>query len=151
MPTLLQLATRSVCGSNRCLPAGLVHRLGVRQPTMEPDWPGPIPGSDPAGPGGPTGTSLEGSAALLGMLTGHPRLLDQGAQVMLHPDPTTLIPQLAVWPISGNSTEARSFQRKQPPSCSNPGGPRLISLTTHSSGNGIAGVVNGVQIQFQAL
>ena len=89
--------------------------------------------------------------ALLGMLTGHPRLLDQGAQVMLHPDPTTLIPQLAVWPISGDSTEARSFQRKQPPSCSNPGGPRPISLTTHSSGNGIAGVVNGVQIQFQAL
>ena len=69
---------------------------------------------------------------------------------MLHPEPTTLIPQLAVWPISGNSTEARSFQRKQPPSCSNPGGPRLISLTTHSSGNGIAGVVNGVQIQLVA-
>ena len=33
---------------------------------------------------------------------------------MLHPDLTTLIPQLAVWPISGNSTEARSIQKKQP-------------------------------------
>ena len=45
-------------------------------------------------------------------------------------------------------TETKSFRRKLPYSCSSPGG---LSLTTHSLASGIAGVVQEVQIPFQAL
>ena len=70
---------------------------------------------------------------------------------MLNRDPEDLILQLAMWLISGRDTETKSFQRQLPHSCSSPGGLRQTSLTTHSLASGIAGVVEGVQIPFQAL
>ena len=87
---------------------------------------------------------------LLEMIIAYPCLIKH-KQVMLNAEPQTLAPQLAVWHISGKDIESRSFRRKLPLSCSNPGGLRQISLTTHSSGNGIAGVVHGVQIPFHVL
>ena len=77
---------------------------------------------------------------LLQMLIAVPRLISHD-QVMLYRDPEDLLPQLAVWHISGRDTETRSFQRKLPHSCSNHGTLRPISLTTHSLASGIAGVV----------
>ena len=48
-------------------------------------------------------------------------------------------------------TEARTFRKRLPFSCSNHGGQKPTSVTTHSLGGGIAGVIEGVQIPFRAL
>ena len=88
---------------------------------------------------------------LMGMLVDYPRLLPRDSQVMINPDPSILTPQLVVWRISGIDTEAISFRRKLWNSCSTPGEQRLTSLTTHSLGNGIAGVISKVLIPFQDL
>ena len=85
---------------------------------------------------------------LLGMLVDYPRLLPRDSQVMINPDPSILTPQLAVWRFSRIDTNAVSFRRKLWSSCSTPGEQRL---TTHSLGNGIAGVINNVLILFQDL
>lgn len=55
--------------------------------------------------------------------------------------------QLAVCPISGKSL---AFQKLQD-CCWPPGGPNQINPTTHTSDNGLAGMLNKVQIPFQAL
>ena len=86
---------------------------------------------------------------LLEMLVDFPRRIPQHVQVTNNQLVT--IPQLAVWPISGKSTEVRSFRRRLAPSCSAHGGPKLTSLTTHSLESGIAGVIGGIQIPFQVL
>ena len=86
-------------------------------------------------------------ALLLSMLVDWPRPLPQQS-ISPHLD---INPQLAVWSISGNASAVKAFQVKlQNWSCSH-GGPRRINLTTHSSGNGVVGVLNGVQIHFQDL
>ena len=157
VPSLFQLATRSLCNSDRHLsacriawsqgisfanpPWGLIGRVlsqarsqNARLVLLAPVWK-----SQPWYP------------VLLGMLVDYLRLLPRDSQVMINPDPSTLTPQLAVWRISGIDTEAISFRRKLWSSCSTPGEQRLTSLTTHSLGNGIAGVINKVLIPFQDL
>ena len=62
VPSLLQLAARSLCSSNRCIPPGLVPQQGLCEPTMVSDRQSPITGSSPAGPGDTSGTSLEDAA-----------------------------------------------------------------------------------------
>ena len=62
-----------------------------------------------------------------------------------------LSPPLAVWPISGNATRVKTFQKKLPISSSLPGGINPHSHMTHSARNGSAGVLNGVVIPFQDL
>ena len=56
VPTLFQLAARSLCRGHRCIPAGLVIGEGLCQPTMESGGEGsgtcPVPAS-PSGAGGP--------------------------------------------------------------------------------------------------
>ena len=61
------------------------------------------------------------------------------------------MPKLAVWHISGIDTEARTFHKRLPLSCSSHGGQKPTSLTTHSLGGSLAGVIEGVQIPFRAL
>ena len=61
---------------------------------------------------------------LLQMLIAIPRLINHN-QIMLYRDPEDLVPQLAVWHISGRDFETKSFRRKLPHSCSSPGGVRL--------------------------
>ena len=87
---------------------------------------------------------------LLQMLVAIPRLINHH-QTMLNRGPEDFVPQLAVWHISGRDIETKSFRRKLLPSCSSHGELRPTSLTTHSLASGIAGVVQGVQIPFQAL
>ena len=70
---------------------------------------------------------------------------------MLNRDLEDLVPQLAMWHISRKNIKTKSFRRKLPHSCSSPGGLRLTSLTTQYLASGIAGVVEGVRIPFQAL
>ena len=78
---------------------------------------------------------------LLGMLGDYPRLLGQMPPIVTRQVQPMIVPQLAVWPISGKSTETKSFQMKLPLLCLNQDESRQISLTTHSSANGIAGVI----------
>ena len=59
VPSLFQLAARSLCSSNRCLSAGLVSDTRVCQPTLEYDRKGPVPGADATGTHYSGGTSLE--------------------------------------------------------------------------------------------
>ena len=87
---------------------------------------------------------------LLTLLTECPYLINVDIPAV-YQEQSTLNPQLAVWNISGRDTETRSFQRKLPHSCSNHGEKRPISLTTHSLGDGIAGVVSGKLIPFRVL
>ena len=78
---------------------------------------------------------------LLSMAVGCPYLVKEDMEIMLNQDRAPMIQtQLAVWNISGRDTETKSFRRRLPLSCSNHGGKRPISLTTHSSADGIAGV-----------
>ena len=58
MPTLLQLAARSLCSSNRRIPPGLDTDEGFRQPSMGSDRPDPTC-SNPTGQDSATGPSLE--------------------------------------------------------------------------------------------
>ena len=59
VPSLFQLAARSICSGNRCLPAGLVSDTGLCQPALEYDRTGPIPGPSTAGVHCSRGTSVE--------------------------------------------------------------------------------------------
>ena len=88
---------------------------------------------------------------LLGMLVDYPRLLGQMPPIVTRQVQPMIVPQLAVWPISGKSTEMKSFQMKLPLFCLNRDESRQMSLSTHSSANGIAGVIEGVQIPFLVL
>ena len=53
--------------------------------------------------------------------------------------------QLTVWHISGIDSEVRTFRKRLLLSCSNHGGQKPTSLTTHSLGGGLTGVIEGVQ------
>ena len=86
-------------------------------------------------------------APLLSMLVDWPRLLPKQSIT----GSLSLDPQLAVWSISGRDSAVKAFQAKLPNWSSNRGGQRQTSLMTHSSGDGIAGVKNGIQIQFLDL
>ena len=86
-------------------------------------------------------------ALLLAMLIDWPRLLPTQSIETL----TELTPRLAVWSISGRDSAVRAFQIKLLTLSSNHGGQRRTDPMIHSSGDGIAGAVNGVQIHFQDL
>ena len=89
---------------------------------------------------------------LLEMLMDYPQRVDpvQTRVVVVQMQPT-MVPQLAVWHISGKGTEVKSFRRKLQHYSSNQQESRLIDLTTHSSESGIAGVIERVQIPFADL
>jgi len=73
------------------------------------------------------------------------------AEVMVNWDDSLMLPQLAVWHISGRSTEANNFQKKLQTLCLIPGGRKQTSPMTHYSTNGTAGFLNGVQLPFLVL
>ena len=62
VPTLLQLATRSVCGGNGRVSSGLDNLEGLRQPSLEPNTSGPEEISGSTGRGGSCSPCLEGTA-----------------------------------------------------------------------------------------
>ena len=83
---------------------------------------------------------------LLHMLVDYPRLIISGTEIMVNRDSSLMLPQLAVWHISGRDTDVSSFQRKLQTSCLVPGLLKLTSPMTHFSPNGTVGVLNGIQI-----
>ena len=87
---------------------------------------------------------------LLGLLTLPPLRIDTQVEVIMGELQPELDPPSAVWPISGNTTKARSFQEKLQIS-SHHGGESPHSHTTHFAGNGSAGTLKGSLILFQDL
>ena len=62
-----------------------------------------------------------------------------------------IMPQLAVWSISGRALAVKAFQDKLQSLSSTHGDQKLADHKTHYLGDGIAGVLCGVQIPFQDL
>ena len=88
---------------------------------------------------------------LLHMLIDYPRLITVELETMVNRNNSLMLPQLAVWHISGRDTEINSFRRKLQTSCLVPGELKRTSPMTHYSPNDTAGVLNGVQIPFLVL
>lgn len=84
---------------------------------------------------------------LLSMIVDWPRLLPR----QVTSPQLGLNPQLAVWSISGRASIVRDFQFRRLSLSSSHGGPKQTSHTIHCLENGIAGVLNGVQIPFLDL
>ena len=78
---------------------------------------------------------------LLAILVDLPCLLPHQVGVVAHLDP-----QLAIWSISERDSGTSNFHHRLRSSSSSYEGQRWTSLTTHSLGDGIAGVLNGVQM-----
>ena len=53
-----------------------------------------------------------------------------------------MVPQLAVWPVSGKDTLVAAFQRRPQNFCSNPGESNQVSPMTHTFRSGLAGVLS---------
>ena len=85
------------------------------------------------------------------MLVDRPRVLPHQSIREALNQPSLMEPQPAVWIISGRDSAVRAFQTRLASSFSGPGEQKRTSLTTNSSGDGIAGVVNGIQILIQDL
>ena len=85
---------------------------------------------------------------LLSMLVDWPCLLPKQDTIT---ESVPIMPQLAVWSISGKDWASKAFQARLRTSSSNHGGQKPISHMTHCLGNGTSGVLNGVQIHFQDL
>jgi len=91
---------------------------------------------------------------LLQMLVRVPILIPQSPdtiQPVCQNNLPDIIPQLAVWVISANNVKAATFLRQQQTSFSHHGETSLTNHTTPHSVNGLAGVVNGIEIPFQVL
>ena len=90
---------------------------------------------------------------LLGILYDYPRQLPRSPSLFqwLPSDKgqMDLLSQLAVWPISGRSSDVATFQSQLKSSSSHPGGAKHPKPTTPTSGSGWVGVLNGVVIRFQ--
>ena len=129
VPSLFQLASGSLRSSYRCLPVRgyanppwcLIGKVLAQVQTQRAQIVllAPVWKTQPWYP------------LLLLMAVGCPYLVKEDMGIMLNQDRAPMIQtQLAVWNISGRDT---SFRRRLPLSCSNQGGKRPISLTTHSS------------------
>ena len=62
-----------------------------------------------------------------------------------------IIPQLAVWVISANNVRVATFLRQLQTLSSHRGGTSQTSHATRHLVNGLAGVLNGIEIPFQTL
>ena len=62
-----------------------------------------------------------------------------------------ILPQLAMWPISGNTTSTKEFLRKLQHSFSTHGEPSQLNPMTRYANGGSGGVMNGIVIPFMDL
>ena len=72
-------------------------------------------------------------------------------QMSGHTTSIMIMPQLAMWPISGINSQPIDFQNKFQNLCWSLGDLSLQSHMTLTSGSGQAGMINGVMIPFHAL
>ena len=88
---------------------------------------------------------------LLEMLINYPQRITMGDDALLqvsHGSYPAVVPQLAVWNISGEDSRVKAFQRKAQSCCSLHRDGSLRSPTTHSFGSG---VTNGIPIPFSEV
>ena len=153
VPSLLQLAARSLCSRDRCIPSGLVTQKGVCESPMVSNRQSPSTDSDPTGSGDTSCLSME-NATMVPItpdnLVDLPRLVQQSTWMTTRLVEPMLSPQLAMWPISGRDTETKSFQRKLPHYSSGPDGLKQTNPMTHFSTSGTTGAIGGIQIPFLA-
>ena len=91
---------------------------------------------------------------LLQMLVRAPILIPQSPdtiQPVCQNNLPDIIPQLAVWAISANSVKAATFLKQLQILSSHHGGTDRQSHTIPHLGNGLAGVLDGIEIHFQDL
>ena len=91
---------------------------------------------------------------ILDMCVNYPRIIPERHDLIVPTYPLSMpqiIPQLAVWNISGNDTQSNSFQMKLQNSCSHLGGRNPQDHTIDIARSGLASVVQGVPIPFLAL
>ena len=127
---------------------------------MESDGKGPLPSSSTGSQSDPGGTSVKNTAVVPGD-TGNVLRLSVANTPETESNPTNsptglqampdIIPQLAVWSISGNVTKSNNFRRKLHNSCSLRGEKNPQKHMIHNFRSGLAGSVQGVQIPFDAL
>lgn len=104
-----------------------------------------MPATSSAGVGS---TSVEGSDLVSNnsvefSLTGSPKIQRPTGPL------TEMVPQLAMCPVSGKDSLVAAFQRRLRSSCYNLGKLNQVSLMTHTSRSGLAGVLKEVTILFQ--
>ena len=151
VPPLLQLAARSICGGNRHIPPGLEDNQRLCQPTMESDPQCANENTNAGSRCNPGNSCLEDTAwypLLLLLVVDWPRLLPKLTPNIVS---VPIMPQLAMWSISGRALTVKAFRDKLQSLSSTLGDQKLADHMTHYSGDGIAGVLNGVQIPFQDL
>ena len=108
---LLQLETGSSGGGSGCFPAGLETTEGVCQPTLMSDQQSPEPGTATTGPAGTGSTSMERSDLASNNPGGDfPQLITPAPDLIQRPTGhlMEIVPQLAVWPVSGKDMPASS-------------------------------------------
>ena len=163
VPSLLQLAARSLCSSCRCIPPGLVPQQELCELTvvsdrqMVSDRQSLITGSSPAGSSNTSGASLEDTAVVssitrdVGRLpTGDgPELLQGNEYGSTYTDTSIgcmayLTEKYRRERLSEEATTLLLKSRRIKTNIS-------YNYITHSSANGVAGVVEGIQIPFLDL
>ena len=143
--------------SHRCLHSDLDKSKGMCQPTLEPGGKGSLPGSATGADlilVAPVWKTQPWYPTVLEMCKDFPLLIPQGRNLIQPTHPQAMpdvVPQLAVWNISGDNTKSNNFRRKLRSSCSHHGERNPPRHMTHNSENGLAGAVKGVQIPFHAL
>ena len=155
--SVLQLEVGPSIGSRGCISAGLEDSEKICQSTLVSDW--TCTQQDKAQEAqvilvAPVWKGQVWYPVLLEMLRDFPWLIHpqesllQRAGAQRIPE---IIPQLAVWPVSGKDTETASFLQKLQTSCLPPGGRSPCNHMSLTLASGLAGVQNGVTIPFQDL
>ena len=154
---LLQLETGSTGRGNECLSTGLGPSEGLCEPPMVPNWEGPEPSEDSTGSGDTGSSRLEGTTLVPSSprnVMGLPSTTPSTTRPVQMTSLTVALdfqPQLATWPISGESLQVRAFQEQLGISSFPPGEPNPTRPMIPTSRSGYAGALKGVQIPFLDL
>ena len=113
---VLQLEARYTSRSNRCFSTGLGPSEGLCQPSLVSDRESSQASESPAGSGGSSGPSVEGSAMVSSSSGDALELslvdpsLSRSFLMISNSVVISFQPQLAIWPISGKTLLTKTFQ-----------------------------------------
>ena len=151
---VLQLEAGSFSGGDGCLPPRLEKSCGVCKPTMEPDRQSAISSGKTASSGYTdrpylaistlVSQAVEPVISLPSKIRPQRDLVVEVREGCL----PEVLPPLAVWPISGSTTQNKSFQMKLPASSCCHGGTSRHSCTILCAKDGLAGALKRTEILF---
>ena len=157
--SLLQLETRPISRGDGCVHPAMGEVQRLCEPPMVPDRESPVASAATTSPSNLSGSGMDSRQGqpwypiLLEMLYDYPQQLPRTLNLFQRTSNVNqmdLLPQLAVWPVSGKNSDVEVFWRQLRSSSLHPGGAKHPEPMTHTSGNGWAGVLNGDEIPFQA-